>query len=187
MRRTLTLILLAALWAPCARALASPDETPEAKHVLSEAEAKAAFVLNFARFTEWPSKKLPADLSEPIRIGVMGEGAVSGELQRLSKNFKIQGHPVEVTVLQETEDALTCQVVYLEGVSQARFQKCLEDWKGQNLLVVGGAPETAKWGAAVAFKPMQARLQFIVNRRAAKAQGISLSAQLLKLAARILD
>jgi hypothetical protein len=117
----------------------------------------------------------------------MGEGATSDELRRLSKGFRIQGHPVEVVVLNEEADAQACLVVYLEAVGQNQFRKYLETWKGQNLLLVGDRPETAKWGAAIAFKPMESRLQFIVNRRAARDCGLTFSSQLLKLASKILD
>jgi hypothetical protein len=187
MRRFLIPILFAALLLPCGRVPASPDVTPEAKRVLSEAEAKAAFILNFARFTEWPEGKLSARPSDPIRIAVLDKGPVTNEIRRMSENFHIQGHPVEVVVLKDLSDVVSFQVAYLDNLNQDEFRKYVETWKGQNLLVVGGRPETAKWGAAVAFKPMESRLQFIVNRRAAHDCGLTFSSQLLKLASKILD
>lgn len=187
MRRFSTLILLGALLVPGARVLADEGATPEAKLVLSEAEARAGFILNFARFVEWPANSFPVHLTDPIRIAVTDECPITDELRRLSLNFRVQGHPVEVVVLSDAASALSCQMVYLDHLNENEFRGDLAAWKGQSLLVVGDVPETARWGAGLAFKPEKNRLQFIVNRRAAREGGLTFSAQLLKLASQILD
>jgi len=166
---------------------ASSDKlTPTAKRILTEAEAKAAFVLNFARFTEWPEGALPV-AQQPIRIGVSGQSPLSDELQRLSKGFLIQGHVVEIVVLENPEDRVECNVLLIENAERDTFLRYLATQAGKNVLVVGDKPETAKWGAAIAFHPFNARLQFIVNRKAAHEHGLTFSSQLLKLAASITD
>jgi hypothetical protein len=167
-------------------AVSSPNITPEARRILTEAEAKAAFVLNFARFTEWPEGKLPQG-SRAIRIGVMGESPVLDELQRLSKDFTIQGHPVEVVTIGDPQDEVGCQVVFILDVEHKMFLRYLEKIEDQEILIVGDEPEMAGWGASVAFQPMKTRLQFVVNRKAASAHHLTFSSQLLKLEAKILD
>jgi hypothetical protein len=157
-----------------------------AKRVLSEAEAKAAFVLNFARFTQWPVGGLPEDHGT-ITIAVSTEGRLASELQRLSKGFLVQGHPVEVVVLEDPADNAICQVLFVEKSERLDFQRYLKAKAGKNILVVGDQPESVKWGAAIAFRPEKSRLQFVINRKAARAQGLSFSSQLLKLAANIME
>jgi len=164
----------------------SPSRTPEAKRILTEAEAKAAFVLNFARFTEWPANKMPGD-AKPIFLGVTAEGPVADELQRISKGFLIQGHPVEIVVLEGPLDATQCQILFVGDSDREKFQHYMDARTGLPVLVVGDRPESIKWGALVAFQPASARLQFIINRKAARARKITFSSQLLKLAAKILD
>lgn len=187
MKRTLLLIFLGALlvWGGLVVA-SSPSRTPEARRTLTEAEAKAAFLLNFARFTEWPKGQLPRT-SQPIIIGVTSENPVADELQRLSKGFLIQGHTAVIVVLEGPFDDTKCQVLFIGDVGREKFTRYLEQRAGLPILVVGDQPESAKWGALVAFQPASAKLQFIINRKAARARNIVFSSQLLKLAARILD
>jgi hypothetical protein len=169
-----------------ASAVFSQTVTPEAAHVLTEAEAKAAFVLNFARFTQWPEGKLPQD-NKPIRIGVTGESPVADELERLSKGFLIQGHPVEVVILEGPSDTTKCQVIFMVDVDHSLFSRYSETKADQAVLIVGDRLEMAEWGASVVFQPTKARLHFVVNRKAAGARQLTFSSQLLKLAAKILD
>jgi len=164
----------------------SQGVTPPAAHILTEAEAKAAFVLNFARFTEWPEGKLPQD-NKPIRIGVTGENPVADELERLSKGFLIQGHPVEIVILEGPLDTTQCQVIFMVDVDRGLFSRYLETRDDQTVLIVGDRPEMAGWGASVVFQPTKTRLHFVVNRKAAGARRLTFSSQLLKLAAKILD
>jgi hypothetical protein len=164
----------------------SQGVTPEAAHVLSEAEGKAALVLNFARFTKWPEGELPQD-NKTIRIGVTGESPVADELERLSKGFLIQGHPVVIAILEGPLDATQCQVIFMVNVNRGQFSRYLEKRDGQAVLIVGDRPEMAGWGASVVFQRTKTRLQFVVNRKAARSHHLTFSSQLLKLAAKILD
>jgi hypothetical protein len=185
MKRTWRYILLAALLSGAS--LPAEELTPGARHILGEAEAKAAFMLNFARFTDWPAGKIASNPEVPVRIGVLESSDVSEQLQRLSKGFTIKGHPVVVVRLFSPGDASSCQAVYVGPVRQVEFKKYTDEWQGHGLLVVGDKPEMAKWGAQVAFQTRETRLQFVLNRRSAKDQGLTFSAQLLKLAAKIID
>ncbi len=160
--------------------------TPAARQGLSLAEVKAAFILNFIRFSEWP-KNTFEEPDGPIIILVAGKGDIEDPLTRLSRTTRINGRPIKIVTFDAPENPPPCHVFYLGEMPRAAFLGHLRALGGRDILVVGDRPETTSWGAVLAFKPMKARMQFEVNRREARARHIRLSSQLLKLASKITD
>jgi hypothetical protein len=62
---------------------------PASAQEVTEAALKAAFVYNFAKFTEWPADAMPA--SSPIMMCVHGDPAVADALARAVKGRVIAG------------------------------------------------------------------------------------------------
>ena len=56
---------------------------------VTEPALKAAFILSFAKFTEWPADALPA--AKPLVLCVLGDDAVGAELERVVKARVIDG------------------------------------------------------------------------------------------------
>lgn len=158
----------------------------EAPRVLNEAEVKAAFLLNFTIFTRWPQGVFPSR-HQPLVIAVTDDSAIANELQRRAKGFTVHGHPVAVVILRGPQDATPCHVLFIESPDQAVFNRFLAARAGRGVLVVGNHPESAKWGAQLAFQFAPTRLQFVVNRKAARDGRFEFSSHLLKLAAEIMD
>jgi uncharacterized protein DUF4154 len=93
------------------RALASAQD-------VTESALKAAFIYNFAKFTEWPADLLSG--AEPFVLCVLGDSAVSDALERTVKARELAGHSLTVTYLEPGAPPRTCHVLYVSGVTPAR-------------------------------------------------------------------
>ena len=63
----------------------------------TEYEVKAAFLLNFAKFVDWPASSFPASDS-PMVIGVLGDDLFGGIHGNTVRNEKVKGGKEDVIV-----------------------------------------------------------------------------------------
>ena len=82
-----------------------------------QAEAvRAAFVLNFLKFAEWPSAA-PADSASALVIATMGDDAQSAALFAGLDGKEIQGRRITVRVFQDAEqwrrEGKGCQALFI--------------------------------------------------------------------------
>jgi hypothetical protein len=138
---------------------------------------KAAFLVNFIHFTNWPDGP---DAQMPVLIGVVGEDIFNGELERIAAASKTRS--LSVVHVAQVEDCDKCQVVYLSTRDKSEALREMTLLKDRGILVVGDRPDLAHWGACIAFAPVEGRMRFIINLRAVKARGLQLNSQMLKLA-----
>ncbi len=76
----------------------SPAAAASAATVASDAAVKAAFLFNFAKFTEWPS--LPS--GTPIVACVAGDENIEAELVNTVRGQTIGGHTITVRKPQDS-------------------------------------------------------------------------------------
>lgn len=165
-------LLLAGLLATGARAQA--PETPEYR-------LKAAFLYNFALFTEWPSA-----VGGTLTLCVVGPDPFGDELNGL------QGKAVgtrSLTVQRKAagQPVAGCQMVFLSAPAIAGLPRLLEQVNGQPVLVVADSPGAAQQGAALNMTVAGNRVSFEANQRAARAAGLTLSSRLLRLATEVIQ
>src|SRR5580658_3799238 len=74
-----------------------------------EYQVKAAFVYNFALFTEWPDRAF-ADKDSPFVIAVIGTDPFGQFLQQTLQNKTIAGRPVILRHLDSADQISGCQL-----------------------------------------------------------------------------
>jgi YfiR/HmsC-like len=146
----------------------------------TEYEIKAAFVYNFAKFVEWPPDAF-ANSSDPVRLCVLGNHALSSDLQRIIAGKMIgsrslQVHRVGLFQIRE------CQVLFVGLSESGRLQQVLEAARGASVLTVGETPGFLEQGGVINFVFDQNRIRFEVNLKAAQEARLKLSSKLLNLA-----
>ena len=62
---------------------------------VTEPALKAAFIYNFAKFTEWPADAIAA--GAPLVLCVLGDAAIGGALERAVKGRTLAGHSIGVS------------------------------------------------------------------------------------------
>lgn len=170
--RVLLPLLLVLLAAPPLRA-APPTEY----------QLKAVFLLNFARYVTWPDEAL-AD-SEAIDICVLGRDPFGEHLTGLEAR-QAQGREVRVHFPPAAENTKGCEVVFVSASEQRRLNAILRELDGKPVLTVSDIDGFVEAGGNIGLVTVDDRIRFDINRGAVSSQHLRLSAQLLKLARRLI-
>ena len=151
---------------------ARADELPEYR-------LKAAFLYNFALFTEWP-----AELGPVLNVCIVGRDPFGKEIDEL------QGKPVgerSIAVHRKapTEPVKACQVVFIAESAIASLPKVLDELRDRPVLTVADCLAAAGQNVALNMSVVQNKVTFEANLQAARAARLNLSSKLLRLATKV--
>ncbi|PWF41456.1 YfiR family protein, partial [Massilia glaciei] len=150
---------------------------PARAQPVPEDELKAAFVFNFAVFTAWPARALPA--AAPIVVCASPDGALYGALGKLGGKM-VNGH--RVALLGTPPGAAGCHLLVLERGGRERWAGSPAALAAAHVLTVSEREPGAADGAVIGLWSEHARIGFDVDLGAARAAGLVLSSKLLRLA-----
>lgn len=151
---------------------------------LTEAQAKAGFILNFARYVEWPAAAF-ASREAPVVACLLERDALVGALTAL-EGRQVQGRALKVRRSLTADDTRGCHLVFIGEAEERRIVPVLRSLAGQAVLTVGDAEHFVDLGGAIGIVLGEERLQFEVNRSALDQAQLKASASLLKLAHSVL-
>jgi hypothetical protein len=145
---------------------------------VSEPALKAAFLYNFAKFTEWPATSLSAGT---ISLCVAGRDPFGGALS------SIEGRPVgnaSLRVVPGVSDSAlkSCQMLFINEPDSRRRLDVLRQVAGMPVLTISDAEGFARNGGMIGLVLADSRLGFEINLKATKGARLRLSSQLLRLA-----
>lgn len=180
--------LVAAFWAAAsilALAAAPADAQPAAgaSAAYPEAEVKAAFLLGFAGYVQWPAAETGARTG-PIRFAVLNAPRVEAALERLAQGRSVQGRSVRVRALGSIDELDGDEVLFIGPNENWRLPQQIAAVEGPTL-VVTDAPDGLAAGAMINFQLVDRRVRFEVGLPAAHEAGLSLSSRLLAAALRV--
>lgn len=156
--------------------LASASAQPS----LSEAQAKAAFVLNLARYIEWPANAFTAS-DAPLTVCLAGRDSLGAALLAL-EGRTVQGRILKVRRGVTQDDMRGCQLVYIDETEERRVLPVLRLLAGQSVLTISAIDHFVDMGGAVGLVLGEDRLLFEVNRAALSQAQLKASSKLLHLA-----
>lgn len=168
-------VLSLAVGAGAARA-AGEDQTRTAD--VSEAQARAAFLINFTHFVEWPSH--PAG---PLVLCVAADASLVEAVTLQTVNRPPGGQEMRTRALSAGESPDGCHVLYV-GLEQAGDRAGLLQQVHGPVLTVGDAEQFLREGGIIRLFVRDTRMRFQIDQKNANAAGLRLSAQLLGLAER---
>lgn len=169
--------LLGAVWACALGPLESRGATPAAK----EYEVKAAFLLKFALYVEWPPEAFPTPTA-PIIIGILGDDLFGGELDRIIRGETIKNRPIAIHRSRQIDNLQHCHLLFISKSEKGRLAGIFTKLAGKHCLTVGETDRFAQNGGIVNFRLQGANVRFEINVEAAKSSGLSISSKLLRLA-----
>jgi hypothetical protein len=145
-----------------------------------EYEVKAAFLLRFTQFVDWPAHVLPHDRS-PLIIGVLGENPFGNHLSEIVSGETTKGHPVIVRHYNDVEDIETCHVLYI-NLPADKIETAIRQLKGHSVLTVSDNKGFLKAGGMIRLLSENNKIRFRVNLYATQIEHLVLSSKLLRLA-----
>jgi YfiR/HmsC-like len=170
----------AALAAVCGVAAADPGAQTASAPAL-----KAAFLFNFAKFTEWPWDVLRPGAS--LVLCVAGEPRVSKALEDATAGRDVEGHPLTTRSIDIDGPVQSCHILYIESFDDRRALALLERIKGKPVLTVSDLGTFAELGGVANLFVEDGRMRFAVNVESAQRSKLRLSSRLLSLAKIVKD
>jgi hypothetical protein len=145
----------------------------------AEDDIKAAFLLNFTRFVEWPSA------AGPFHLCTVAEPAFEAAVDRTIAGESTAGRPIVRASPETPEAGRACDLLFLSSRETGRADRWLNAVRGHPVLVVGETTAAADAGAAITFVIEDNRVKFDVNEDAASRAGLKISSKLLRVAHRV--
>jgi YfiR/HmsC-like len=143
-----------------------------------EYKVKAAFLLNFTKFIEWPASEA-SHSGSPFNICILGSDPFGLALDQIVQGETVDGRKLVVERIQR-EGLKSCQILYL-GKSEKDVREILSV-RVQGLLTVGEGESFIRDGGMIAFVIENRRVRFYVNLGAARSAALQLSSKLLSVA-----
>lgn len=171
-----TLLIVALM--PFASAQTQPAQPPQ-----EEAKVKAAFLLRFVQYVEWPQDALP-QATTPIVIGVIAADAIAAELSQMTAGRTGQGRPVTVRAVNTSADFAAVHVLFI-GRGDAKIAQHAGAVRARPVLVVTEAPDALEHGSMINFVIADRRVRFEIALDPAEKAGLSVSSRLLAVAMRV--
>ncbi|NTV71121.1 MAG: YfiR family protein [Azonexaceae bacterium] len=153
--------------------------TPAFGEVTTESELKAAYLINFLKYVEWPGTRTTVNLC------LFGRDSV-GPYLAAYEGRQIGGRELRIRKVSTPEQLAECQELFIPETEEARFAAVLRWADGKAILTVSDAESFTRDGGAIALIRAEGRLQFDVNAEALARAGLRGSPQMLRLARQII-
>jgi len=176
-RATVALVIACGFWmlqplAPC-RAAQSPD-------TLRENQLRAGYLLNFAKFVEWPA----LGATELLTVCFVGGTGIRDSFTT-GAGKQIGTHSFVTRTLSARASPQGCQVLYVEAAAPFSREYTSVAAVNPALLTVGDGEDFLHAGGIVELFADSNRLRFNVNLDNARRAGLRISSSLLQLASHV--
>ncbi len=149
--------------------------------VPTEYQLKAAFLLNFAKFIEWPPEAFSGDRSA-FTMCVFGVDPFGAPLDEMAHGKFINNHEIVIRRSNKVADFKTCQLVFIGESDSKTVSALLESLKGTSALAVGENEGFAQRGGGIQFVLENDKIRFLINVDTVQRSGVKVSSKLLALA-----
>ena len=147
----------------------------------AEYRVKAAFLLNFLHFVEWPSATF-ASGDAPIVICVVGADPFGDALEQTVEGESVDQRRIVIRRARTPADVPPCQLVFISRSEAERLDDVFGALGGTApVLTVSDIDHFAARGGIIGFLLDRNRVRFEIARSAAQRRHLKLSSQLLSL------
>lgn len=149
-----------------------------------EYRKKANYLSHFPSFVEWPEDAWPSR-DAPFLICVFGNYGFGTSLAELTRGERVRERRIEIRWKRNLDELRSCQVLFVSGSEQNRYEQVLEVVRGGRVLTVGETPEFLNAGGMVSFVKQEESIRFDVNVVEANRVQLKISSRMLALARRV--
>lgn len=161
--------------------------SPSAVHANSrhagEYQVKAAFILNFTNFIDWPDSSLSSDA---FIIGILGRDPFGGAIDSLNGKTA-KGRKVVIRRYDDPGEAREADILFISDSEKRALPRILKALRNRPVLTVGDSQGFARSGVMIGMLLHGTRVGFEINNRAAHQAGIRISSRLLRLAGEVIE
>lgn len=150
-----------------------------AAEAYSDTSVKAAFLLRFAEYVEWPA--VPA---EEFVIAVLDHDGMAAQLREFATR-QLHGRPVRVRAVNSLAAARGAQILYVGSGGREELRSLSRTGPPPGMLVVSDVRQGLAQGSIINFLDADGRVRFEVSLEPAGRAGLKISAELLSVAVRV--
>ena len=148
-----------------------------------EANIKAVFLFNFAKYVTWPAFTIGERSPSEIRICVTANDAFFNVLKAAVQGEDVDGKPLVPVALDGLDDAKRCQILYVGDSQTPDARAWLNVVRGAQVLTVADGALNDE--TIIAFVRDNNRIRFDINRASANRHNLNISSKLLRLARQV--
>lgn len=146
-----------------------------------ELHVKAAYLLHFVRYVDWPSASPDAALS-PVVLGVLGHDPMAEVLESTVSGKTVNNRPIRVKQFASAEQIDHCDILFVPRSESRQMQAALAATAGRHILTVSDNEKFSNQGGMIEFLLIDDTVRFTINNNAAEKAGLKLSSELLRVA-----
>lgn len=148
----------------------------------AEDAVKAAFVLRFAAYVEWPEDPEP---DANFTVVVLGASEIGLRLQALAAGRSVMNRPIQVRRITSISDVGDAQILYVGADRRGNLHELLAPLAGRGVLVISDEERALDSGSIINLRMADQRVRFEVSLPSARRAGLRISSDLLALAVRV--
>jgi hypothetical protein len=147
-----------------------------------EYEVKAAFLLNFTHFVDWPEEAF-AEPDDAFVIGVLGEeDPFEGRLDQAVEGRSVQDRPTSIRYGRTLEELGRIHMLFVCRTGREDIADLVAHLATAPVLTVGETSRFTAEGGMIRFHLRQGKVAIEINRGAVNKAGLRVSPRLLALA-----
>ena len=142
----------------------------------TEYAVKAAYLYNFAKFTEWPN----TDQTGNLTMCMYGKDPFGGFLDEAVRGKLAHGLPILIRRIPSSDQRWDgCQVLFFGGAAQ--IESALSRLAGRSILTVGESVDFAARGGMIGLVLDHGSVRFDINLAVIAAAHLQVSSRLIEI------
>ncbi len=163
---------------------AAAERHSSAQTEASEDEVKAAFIVSFPKYVDWPAEAFANDHS-PIIIGVLGGTTLTRDLQRIIAGRVVNGRKLILTQLAPGEEETAIFHILFVPAGEERGASSFLAKHKRGALTVGESDDFLAGGGIISLRQRNQKIGLEVSLTSASDAGFKLSSKLLEVASAV--
>jgi hypothetical protein len=173
------------VWGPLVSIARAETVTSGAAVVVSEEKVKAAFVMRFLNYVEWPANSFP-QADSPFVIGVSGAPEITRELEK-SVAAQVPGkRPIVIRRLGEHDPLHGVHALMVGNGDRAGLGRWLAAAGQQPILLITEVDGAPPRGSMINFRLADDRVRFDIVLEPVENAGLKLNSRLLTVAMNVI-
>ena len=146
-----------------------------------EADIKAGFLYNFARFIVWPQDAFNGP-SDPLRIELIGRDPFDGRLDQIVAGKIVNNRPIRVIYSLSGNEPPSGHIVVVSASETKRLTSLLDECRRKAIVTVSDIDGFVASGGMIGFVIDNQRIRFAINNTTAEQRGLHVDSRMLSLA-----
>lgn len=161
--------------------LALPPRAFSAEAVVMEYQVKLAFLMNFAKYVDWPPVSFPKP-DTPITIGLYGEDKFGNMLKQATEGKAIAGRKIVIQRADADDNLGEFHILFISDSEAKNLGELLSRIKVLPVLTVGETERFLAEGGVINFVKKEGKVRLEINLAAARVGKLEISSRLLSVA-----